>query len=159
MVYVSPSFYKVTSGYLPCHVSILGADHLAIWLDIPSLLLHLQPPPPSLARGCQLKADYPMVHDTYLQLYKSFCTQHKLFDWGKQLWQSVIQGQPLSIKQMMEFETIDALHTKGMNDAKKCCRKLQMGVIEWSPKIAMARNQIAAWTALLRTHKGIKINS
>jgi len=34
-----------------------------------------------------------------------------------------------------------------------------MGAVEWSPELALARHRIAAWTALLRTCKGIKINS
>jgi len=60
---------------------------------------------------------------------------------------------------MMEFETIDALRTKGMNDAEKHCRKLRMGRVDWSPELALAHHRIAAWTALLRSRKGIKVNS
>jgi len=60
---------------------------------------------------------------------------------------------------MIEYETLDALWTKGMNDAEKHCQKLKMGVIDWSPELALACHQIAAWSALLHTCNGIKINS
>jgi len=41
---------------------------------------------------------------------------------------------------MMEFETLDALQTKGMNDAEKHCWKLKMGAVEWSPELALAQH-------------------
>jgi len=56
-----------------------------------------------------------------------FFNQHKLFAHGKQLWSSVQEGKPLSLEQMMEFKTLNALHTKGMNDAEKQCQKMKMG--------------------------------
>jgi len=85
--------------------------------------------------------------------------KYNLIEHAKVLWHNIQQGQPLSVDQMMEFKTLDALRTKGMNEAEKHCRKLKMGAVEWSPELTLARHQIAAWTALLCTHKGIKINS
>jgi len=159
MVYMSPTLYKASCGYIDCNETIIGADHSTMWIDIPAVSLHLLPPPPSLSKGWQLKTENPKIHDTYLQLYTQFCHQHKLFDHGKQLWSSVQEGIPLSLEQMMEFEMIDALCTKGMNDTKKLCQKMKMGAIEWSPEVAATCHCIAAWTALLHTWKGIKINS
>jgi len=95
----------------------------------------------------------PKICDNYIHLYKQFCIQNKLFDCGKLLWQSIKPGQPLTIEQMMEFKTIDALGMKGMNIAEKQCHKMHMGAIEWSPQIAAARNHIAAWMALCWAHK------
>jgi len=51
------------------------------------------------------------------------------------LWSSVQEGIPLSLEQMMEFEMIDALCTKGMNNAEKLCQKMKMGAIKWSPEL------------------------
>jgi len=53
MVYLSPSLYKVkvACGYLNCNDTILGANHSTFFLDVPATLLHLQAPPPHLAKG------------------------------------------------------------------------------------------------------------
>jgi len=114
---------------------------------------------PYLVKGRRLKNDSPRIRDKYLQMYKQTCIKHKLFERATVLWKTVRDGQPLTDSQMIEFEMIDSIRTKGMNEAKKHCRKLKMGVIEWSPEIALARYRIEAWTALLRSHKGIRINS
>jgi len=44
----------------------------------PAALLHLQAPPPHLAKGQCLKTENTKICDNYLQLYKQFCNQHKL---------------------------------------------------------------------------------
>jgi len=159
MVYLSSSLHKVACGYLHCHDTIIYADHSALWLDVPLALLYLQAPPSHLAKGWWLKTDSPKVCVNYLHWYKMVCCKHNLFEHARVLWKSVQDGTPLTLEQMMEFENSNALCTKRMNDAEKHCRKMKMGAIEWSPNLALAWDRIAAWTALLRTQKGIKINS
>jgi len=138
MVYVSPALYQLVSGYLQCNEMILGADHSALWLDIPLILLHLQAPPPYRAPGRRLKTDSPSVRDNYLVRYKRLCKQHHLLECAKALWSSVQDGKPLTIEQTIEYETIDAIQTKSMNEAERYCRELRMGAIDWSPELALA---------------------
>jgi len=159
MVYLSPSLHQVECEYLSCNNTILSADHSALWLNVPAFCLHLQAPPPNIAKGRWLKTESPWVHDNYLNWYKQVCVKHKLIECATALWHTVQDGQLLTVKQMIEYETLDALWTKGMNEAEKHCRKLKMGAIDWSPELALACHCIAAWSALLRTHKGITINS
>jgi len=149
MVYVSPVLYQVASGYLQCDATILGADHSALWLDIPLVLLHLQAPPPYRAPGWCLKMDHPLVRTTYLEHYKRLCQQHHLIERAKALWSTVQDGTPLTVEQTIDYETIDAICTKSMNEAERYCRKLQMGAIDWSPELALVCHKIAAWQALL----------
>jgi len=98
-----------------------------------------------------LKTTSPQVCDNYLQWYKTVCAKHNLIQHAWALWRNVQEGTPLAVKQMMEFETINTLQMKGMNDAEKHCCKLKMGVIDWSPELALARYHIEAWTALLQS--------
>jgi len=71
LVYISPSLHQVASGYITFNDSIIGADHSAVWLDVPSIAIHLQSPPPHLTKGCQLKMDNPTICNTYLSLWGS----------------------------------------------------------------------------------------
>jgi len=79
------------------------------------------------------------------------CCKHNLFEHARVLWKSVQDRTPLTLEQMMEFENLDALRTKGMIDAEKHCRKMKMGAIEWSPDLTLVQDRIATWTALLCT--------
>jgi len=137
MVYLTPSLHKVDYGYLNCNDTILGADHSVMWLDVPVVFLHLQVPH-HLAKGQRLKTNSPRVQDNYLDWYKTVCDKYDLIAWARALWASVQDGKLLTVEQMMEFETIDALCTKGMNEAEKHCRKIKMGAIEWLPELALA---------------------
>jgi len=78
-IYVSPLLAQAPGGFLSQADAVLGADHSALWLDIPNTILslgttlHTRPP----AR--RLKTDHPAIRDAYLEKYKAFCAQHKLF--------------------------------------------------------------------------------
>jgi len=73
---------------------------------------------PHLAKGRRLKTNSPRVQDNYLDWYKTVCDKYDLIAWARALWASVQDGKLLTVEQMMEFETIDALCTKGMNEAE-----------------------------------------
>jgi len=61
--------------------------------------------------------------------------------------------------QQEEYEEIDRLKTQAMKRAEKQCRKLKMGGVEWSLKLAMCRARIAMWTAMVNACTGKKISS
>jgi len=101
----------------------------------------------------------PMVQHQYINEYKGQCYQHKIFIRAKALWEQITPGQPLNPQQQMEYEEIDKMKTQAMHQAKRQCRKLKMGAMEWSPQLALCQASIAMWTAMVKARTGKPISS
>jgi len=158
-IYVSHILKEVSGGFLSASEAILGADHAALWIDIPSNILKLDTASSTRHSARRLKTAHPAIRDAYIEKYTTFCTQHQLFSRSCALWKEVREGTPLTTAQINEFETIDELRVKGMNLAEQKCRKLRMGQIDWSPDLATSRAKIAAWTAVIRARLKMKVSS
>jgi len=158
-IYMLPILKEVSGGFILASEAILGADHAALWIDIPSNILKLDTASSTRQTARRLKTAHPAIRDAYLDKYTTFCAQHQLFSWSCALWKEVREGMPLMMAQITEFETIDELRVKGMNLAEQKCRKLRMGQIDWSPDLATSQAKIAAWTAVIRARLKMKVSS
>jgi len=119
----------MSGGFISASAGVLGADHAALWLDIPLEVLQLTT---FLARKTQarrLKTENPQIQDAYINNYTSFCLQHKLIERGQKLWEMVQEGQMLSTQQIAEFENIDALRVQGMNIVGKNVGSYKWGTL------------------------------
>ena len=63
------------------------------------------------------------------------------------------------LKQQQQMETIDQVKTEGMLYAKKKCRKLAMGEVEWSPEIAVAQQWKLLWQKIVWKKCGGRVSS
>jgi len=64
-VYVSPLLAQVSAGFLSPSLGVLGADHSAIWLDIPAELLSFTLTSPQAFKARRLKTTHPKIRDAY----------------------------------------------------------------------------------------------
>ena len=82
--------------------------------------------------------------DKYLDRYEKLLHSHNLPQRQFRLEaQKTQEGVPLTPPQVQEAEAIDFLCTKFMNQAEHKCRKLKMGMVDFSPVVALRLKQIA----------------
>lgn len=65
----------------------------------------------------------------------------------------------LSKEQTTKMERIDKIRAEGMRYAEKRCRKLAMGMVDWSPQFDKARQQLILWRMVVRKKQGKKIQT
>lgn len=58
-----------------------------------------------------------------------------------------------------EYVALDQLRFKGIAEAERKCRKLQMGQVGFSPTIQQSMRQIRGWSLLVEKKKGFKTSS
>ena len=138
-------------------------DHYAIWCDVTfdSALGHN---PPSLAppQVQRLNLDYLPTVAKYQQTLTKQRLLHKLPSRLEALHSSILLNladTPLTQAQQAESDHIDSLDTQAMLYAAKKCRKLHMGVIEFSPLISELRARITFWTLALKRRHGYQCSS
>jgi hypothetical protein len=138
-------------------------DHYAIWCDITfdSALGHNPPPlaPPQVQR---LNLDHPPTVAKYQSTLTSQRLLHKLPSRLEALQNSILlnpPGAPLTPAQQLEADRIDSIDTQAMLHAAKKCRKLRMGMVEFSPLIADLRARITFWTLALKRRHGYHCSS
>jgi hypothetical protein len=64
----------------------------------------------------------------------------------------------LSSAQKTEMETIDRVWVEGMKYAKKKCKKLAMGWVDFSPKLGKAQQRTLLWWKIVRHKRGYKVS-
>ena len=144
-------------GFLAFHKLI--SDHRAIWIDIPKELLYgFNPPQPSTYLARRLKLEDPRVVKRYLDLLSTTMDQHDLFRRMDTLHNAALI-QPTD-RIIEEYELIDILINKLMQEAEAKCRKLHTGSISWSPAYKESSLLLEYWlnrrTYLLRKHSNVR---
>ena len=66
---------------------------------------------------------------------------------------------PLSHAHQQEYEKIDRLRIEGIKPAEKQCQQLRMGGVPYSDVMARFREELHAWSLVVRQKKGKKISS
>ena len=121
-------------------------NHSLLWADVTyvSSLGH-NPMTPVHPQARRLKLGYSPTVDKYLDRYEKLIQSHHLPQRQFQLEAQTQEGVPLTPPQAQEAEAIDFLRTKFMNQAEHKCRKLKMGMVDFSPVVALRLKQIAFW--------------
>ena len=134
--------------FLPLFFGV--GDHRAILLDIPvySLLggdIHKIVRPTSRRLTCS----NPEVMEKYNELLETYCIQHKI---QKKLYLLFPPHFPPTPSQSRAIEIIDRVLGEGMEYAERKCRKIRVGEVPFSEKIAKVGYKIKLWRLVLR-HK------
>ena len=143
-MWVTPGITVHRSGYL--EPKDFPGNHSLVWMDISydDALGH-NPPTPVSPAARRLKLGYSKTVDKYLKIYERLIDFHSLPQRQFTLEASTSYGVPLTAQQAQEAEAIDCLRTRCMLKAEKKCRKLRMGRVDFSPKLAKYLNQMAFW--------------
>ena len=108
------------------------SDHRGVWVDIAKLLLYgYTPPQPHFFNTRRLKLDDPRVVARYLTYLHSSMQDHDLFNRMNEL--HTASRYPLPQYLIDNYEEIDCLVGRLMDEAEQQCRKLRTGTIPWSP--------------------------
>ena len=148
-IWCSPGLDVTYGGFLePGHFT---GDHSLIWIDITysSALGHI-PPIPQVPAARRLQLHNPKLVEKYLRKYESLIDDANLLQRQFALEDSTQYGTPLTQAQAREAEAIDVMRTKCMRKAEKHCRKLKMGMVDFSPEISSCLNQLAFWDIAIK---------
>ena len=64
-----------------------------------------------------------------------------------------------NIELRKDMNKIDQVITEGMINAEKKCRKIKVGAVPFSPKLAMVGTKVKLWSLIVRHHKGKNIKT
>ena len=143
-IWVSPTLGNCRCGYLAFEF-----DHRLVWLDVPNTIaLGHDPPPVTKPAARRLKLFDPRIKKRYLELYKKFLEQHRLFEKAVAL--KVFAPREYTDKEAALWEKLDRLRVQGMRYAERHCRKIRAGKKKWSPALKVAYNRVDFWNAMYR---------
>ena len=151
-IWITPGIEVKKAGFLePGEVC---GDHSMLWIDVTfnSALGH-NPPQPVCPAARRLRLDNSKLVDKYLNAYEKLITQYKLPQRQFHLEANTIIGTPLTAEQQAEADAIDVIRTKCMRKAEKKCRKLKMGMVDFSPEVAQPLRELIFWDLAIRRRK------
>ena len=128
------------------------------WTSPTPVLLDITLQPPPTFNACQLQLSQPDTVKKYLQVYKADIMKQGLPARQFNLKKATSPGTPLTPNQVIEAENIDLLKTKAMLRAQKKCRRLYMGLVDFSAAVDIPRKRIQFWEIAIRRRKGIKVS-
>ena len=148
-IWTTPGISARRGGFL--EPGDFPGDHSLLWIDVTydSALGH-NPPHPVSPQARRLQLGYSRVTKRYLDRYEKLVDEHKLDQRSFVLENSTQYGQSLTGAQRHEAEAIDFMRTKFMNMAEKRCRKLKMGMVDFSPAVAQPLRELAFWDIAIR---------
>ena len=152
-LFVSRTLQECRCGYKP-----FVWDHRLLWIDIPITIAFGNIIPPSVkARSRRLKLNDPRIVDKYQELYRNFLSEHALLYAATEL--DKVSSYPASWAMKRRYDSLDDLRTKGMMLADKNCRRVCMGVKQWSPDYQGLREKVALWRLVVKKLSGGSVHS
>jgi len=129
------------TGYLNFGEGVLS-NHRAIWMDIPSGLLHLCHEEPLVKAPARwLQCTDPQVVTKYNTLLHQQLMEHNVFARMQALAQS-ITGMCLSKAQQVEYEVLDNIAVTAKQFAERHCQKIKVGAVPWCLQVSWSINHI-----------------
>jgi hypothetical protein len=155
-IFASADIIVSKAGYLPFGTGV--GDHRPIWFDftIASSMGHTLPKLTSFPSR-KLKCHDPAIQKRYLKLLTKFLKKHDVFQRSEILFSSI--HSPMLPNEIIEYENLDRLRTKGMEQAENKCRHLFMGGRDWSPILQHARDVITYLTLCLSKANKCHVNT
>ena len=142
VIFGSPNL-KISKGGLLSFGKLMS-DHRGLWIDIPKFLIYgynpIQPVFPSARR---LKLQDPRVVTKYLTCLHTLMQDNDLFMKMDALHRNATT--PLSQRMIDEYESLDFLVCRLMDESERQCRKLRTGSIPWSPAYKQACLLLEYW--------------
>ena len=155
-IFISANIEIAACGYL-AHGETLG-DHRILWIDIKkhSALGTIFPNFP-LSQARRLKNQDPRITKRYNDFLDNYLTKNGFYLRLQQLYLS--HSTPLTRADEEEYEKLDRLRDRGMQQAERQCRKLHMGGRSWSPTLQAARDRIKYFRLSIARLKGRKVHA
>ena len=154
-IFGSVSLKARHSGFLS--FGRLSGDHRGIWVEIPKFLIYgYNPPAPVHVNARRLKLSDPRVVEKYLTFLHYECDKHNIYQRMNRVHQ--FKSFPLPQCVIDEYEAIDVLLSKIMQQAEKQCRKLHTNATPWSPAYKRACILLDYWLQRRIYHKGMHHN-
>jgi exonuclease III len=150
-IFVTSSLSVKNCGYLE-HGETLG-DHRPIWVEVTrQSFFGLKQKNEPMNTPRRLKCSDPRVMDKYNDILEYELHKKQIYERAYDLLTTACT--PLTLQQQLEFEDIDSTLVKAMSFAESRCRKLRMGMVEWSPKMQKLRNCIRYFALTRRKTRG-----
>ena len=135
----------------------LSGDHRGIWVEIPKFLIYgYNPPAPVHFNARRLKLSDPRVVERYLTFLHYECEKHNIYQRMDRVHK--FTSFPLPQAVIDEYEELDVLLSKLMQDAEKQCRKLHINSVPWSPAYKRACMLLDYWIQRRIYKKGLHQN-
>ena len=154
--YASPTLQIEKCGFLPFREGI--GDHRIVYIDVDETkwlegdIFKIQPPQ---IRRLQCR-DVRIVRK-YLQELRKLLESRSISNRVENLYKE--KHQPLTPAQIQEYERIDGFITECCLAAEKCCRKVRVGNVPFSPIVDTAAKIIYLWTLILSKMRGAKVST
>ena len=142
VIYGTANLKISKGGFLPFHK--LLSDHRGVWIDIPKFLIYgFNPQHPVFPKARRLKLQDPRIVSKYLSHLNNSMKNNDLFQRMDSLHNksTILFSQPLK----EEYESIDLLVCRLMDEAERQCRKIHAGAIPWSPAYKEAGLLLEYW--------------
>ena len=134
---------KITKGGFLSFTKLLS-DHRGIWIDIPKYLIYgFNPQHPVFPSAKRLKLRDPRIVSKYILHLLTSMTANDLFKRMDELHQQTTTH--FSQRLIDEYELLDALVCRLMDEAEAQCRKIHAGAIPWSPTYRDACLSLEYW--------------
>jgi len=124
-------------------VSLLGQPHLQVCR------------PPARRLVCTL----PATKDRYIALLTSFLEKHQFLC---KLYNLYTSTDPCNVHLQTfskEYEHLDQICIEGMRYAKKCCRRLHMGLLACLPTLMLLQHKQSLWLLVCKKKSGGSVNA
>ena len=142
-------FVSRTLRGLKCGYDGFVWDHRLLWIELPlTIAFGHDVPPIAQAKARRLKCEDPRVVKRYLEVYKADILQFGMLKLAKGLqeWASFIPEHHAK----NQYEVLDYMRLSAVREADKRCRKLKMGMKQWTPDYQKVREEIKLWNLVVR---------
>ena len=126
-------------------------------MEIPKFLIYgYNPPQPVHINARRLKLSDPRVVERYLSYLHMKCVEHNVYSRMDAVHQYNFSPLPQFV--IDEYEALDVLISRFMNEAEEQCRKLHMNSVPWSPAYKKACLLLDYWIQRRIHFKGLHHN-
>jgi hypothetical protein len=145
-------------GYLAGGEALPRTNHRCLWIDVTYETLYGHAIPPTVRYAIRrLKLQDLRVVKRFITTYQSWIEGHSLATHAFALQSNA--RYPLSLEHAAEYEWLDHMKIEGLRYADRCCQKLPMGGVPWSPQLQVLRHQLGYWQLICKKVVGRKIST
>ena len=157
-IWATPSIGIECGGYLAGGEALPRTNHRCLWIDGTYETLYGHAIPPIVRYAIRrLKLQDPRVVQRFITAYRAWIERHGLTMRAFALQSNAMY--PLSLEHAVEYEWLDHMKIEGLRYADRCCRKLPMGGVPWSPQLQVLRHRLGYWQLICKKVVGRKIST
>jgi hypothetical protein len=104
----------------------------------------------------RLSGSIPDAVSAYNQRLSSQLHRHKILPKLHHLYST--RNEIFTTSQRQQLETLDRVRAEGMRYAEKKCRKLAMGMVDYSPEVDLAKKRRWLWQQVVKRRRGLRVS-